>query len=162
MTDQADIEQRFWKSLRSDMTVMLGLDGVENGHAQPMTAQFADDNSKGPIWFFTARNSDLVRELDGRSNAIAHFASKGHDLFASIDGTLERDNDPAMIEKLWNPFVAAWFKGGKTDPNLQLLKFDPAHAQIWLNDHSFLAGIKLLLGRDPKVEYQNKVAEIRL
>ncbi len=49
--DKADLEKRFWKALRSDMTLMLGLDGVEDGHARPMTAQ-CEEEDRGPIWFF--------------------------------------------------------------------------------------------------------------
>ena len=32
----------------------------------------------------------------------------GHDIFASLQGALVRDDDRAVIERLWNPFVAAW------------------------------------------------------
>jgi hypothetical protein len=39
MTTPQELEARFWKALKSDMTMMLGLDGVEDGHARPMTAQ---------------------------------------------------------------------------------------------------------------------------
>ena len=160
MTDQAEIERKFWRALRSDMTVMLGLKGA--GHAQPMTAQFDKDVPGNTLWFFTSKESDLVHALDAQHAAIAHFASKGHDLFAAIDGELALDNDRATIERLWNPYVDAWFEGGKNDPKVALLRFVPANAQIWLNDHSFLAGVKLLLGRDPKEEYKDKVAEVRL
>lgn len=160
MTDQAEFENKFWRALRSDMTLMLGLKGA--GHAQPMTAQFDEDTPGSSLWFFTVKDSDLVRALDTQQSAIAYFTAKGHDLFAAIDGTLAADNDRAMIERLWNPFVAAWFEGGKDDPKLQLLRFEPSGAQIWLNDHSFLAGVKLLLGRDPKQEYKDKVAQVRL
>ena len=65
------------------------------------------------------------------------------------------------IDRLWNRFVAAWFEGGRTDPNLQLLRFEPGRAQLWLNDHSLLAGMKLLLGRDPKDSYKDKTADVR-
>jgi general stress protein 26 len=67
-----------------------------------------------------------------------------------------------VVERLWNPFVAAWYDGGKDDPELRLLRFDPERAQVWLNEHSALAGIKLLLGRDPKKEYKDKVAEVKV
>ena len=39
MTDPRELEEKFWKALESDRTVMLGLDGMEDGHARPMTAQ---------------------------------------------------------------------------------------------------------------------------
>ena len=69
---------------------------------------------------------------------------------------LRRDQDRANIDRLWNPFVAAWFEGGKTDPKLLLLRFDPREAQIWLNENSLFAGVKLLLGTDPKDDYAGK------
>ena len=53
-------------------------------------------------------------------------------------------------------------EGGKTDPKLLLLRFDPVDAQVWLNDHSLLAGVKLLMGRDPKKEYADKTAKLNL
>lgn len=161
MTDQADIEDKLWKSLKSDMTVMLGLGGMET-HAQPMTAQFDGEAGRGPIYFFTSKETDLARTLDGRTDAALHFSSKGHDLFACIMGTVEADNDPVLIDRLWNKFIAAWFEGGKTDPKLLLLRFEPEDAQVWLNESSLLAGVKVLLGSDPKKDYQDKVAEIRM
>lgn len=160
MTDQADIEAKFWKALKSDMTLMLGLAGPDEGHSQPMTAQLMD-KGPGPIWFFTSKETDLVRDLGDSHRATAHFVAKDHGLFAALEGHLVVDNDRATIDKLWNPFVAAWFEGGKEDPKLQLLRFNADEGRVWLNEHSMLAGIKMLLGRDPKKDYQDKVAEIR-
>jgi hypothetical protein len=34
--------------------------------------------------------------------------------------------------------------------------------QIWLNENSTFAAIKLLLGQDPKKEYRDKVAEVKV
>jgi general stress protein 26 len=156
-----ELETKFWKHLKSDMTVMLGLNGVEDGHTRPMTAQFEDDH--GPIWFFTAKDTGLVQELNGADHrAIATFAAKGHDLFATIHGTLSIDNDRAVIDRLWNKFVAAWYEGGKDDPKLTLLRLDCEQAEIWLNGSSLLAGAKLLMGVDPKKSYKDKVARVPL
>jgi general stress protein 26 len=162
MANEAEIRAKFWKALKSDMTVMLGLVGVEEEHSQPMTAQLGDDEENGPIWFFTAKDTNLVHALGQGHRAVASFASKGHEVFASIHGELAPDNDPAMIDRLWNPFVAAWYQDGKNDPKLQLIRFDPERAHIWLNERNVFAGIKLLLGRDPKKEYKDKVADVRL
>jgi general stress protein 26 len=162
MSNEAELAAKLYESLKSDMTVMLGLAGVEEGHSQPMTAQLDEDGAGGPLWFFTAADTDLVREMGEQHRAVAHFASKGHDLFASLHGELVLDNDRATIDRLWNRFVAAWFEGGKDDPRLRLIRFEPEHAQVWLNEHSVFAGVKLLLGRDPKAEYRDKVGEVRL
>jgi len=161
MTNPTELKDKFWKALDSDKTVMLSLAGRQE-HGQPMTAMLGDAKDSGPIWFFSAKDTDLVRDLDGSDRAILQLASKGHDLFASVEGTLAQSNDRAMIDKLWNPFVAAWYQGGKDDPNLQLLRFDPGDAQIWLNENSLFAGLRILLGRDPKKDYQDKVANVRL
>ena len=155
-----DIEQKFWKTLESDMTMMLGLVGTDDSHMRPMTAQL--DGHKGPIWFFGSNESDLVKNLKGNHAAISTFVSKGNDVFATVHGTLRLDNDRKMIEKFWNPFVAAWYEGGKTDPKLALLRFDLKEAQVWVDGSSIMAGIKMLLGIDPKESYKDNVAELKL
>jgi general stress protein 26 len=160
MTDSAEIQSKFWKSIRSDRTVLLSLPGVEAGHGHPMTAQFDGDAEGGPIWFFASKKSDFVRAIGSSHSAIAHFAAKGHDIFASLDGEIVAHNDHAVIDRLWNRFVAAWFPGGKDDPDLQLLRFDPIGGQAWLNENSLFAGIKMLLGSDPKQDYKDKTASL--
>lgn len=162
MSNPRDLTEKFWKAIKSDRTAMLGLDGPDGGLSQPMTMQLDEDQPEGPLYTFTAKDSELAQAVGAGAPAHLHFAGKGHDLFAAVEGELVADNDPATIERLWNPFVAAWFEGGKDDPNLQLLRFEPDHAQIWLNENSLFAGVKVLLGRDPKKDYQDKVAEVRL
>ena len=164
MDRQAEIEGKFWKAIKSDRVVMLSLAGVEEGHSQPMSAQLLeeDEDRGGPIWFFTAKNTELVRDLGQAHRAQLHFSSKGNDLFAAVHGELVPFNDRATIDRLWNRFVAAWFQGGKDDPLVQLLRFEPDRAQIWLNENQVMAGIRLLMGRDPKQDYQGKVADVQL
>ncbi len=159
MTDKNDLERKLWDSLKSDRTVMLGIDGAEDGHSRPMTAIV--ENDTGPIWFFTGKPNAVVENLQKGHRAIAAFSSKGHDLFASIHGSLSISNDRAVIDRLWNPFIAAWFEG-KDDPKLVLLRFDADHAQVWLNESNLLAGVKLLFGVDPKEDYRDKVGDVNL
>jgi general stress protein 26 len=125
MPREAENEAKFWKALKSDMTVMLGLAKGGDGHAQPMTAQLGDREGRGPIWFFTSKDTDLARAIGAGAPAMMQFAAKDHELFASVEGRLSPDNDRATIDRLWNPFVAAWFEGGKEDSKLQLIRLDP-------------------------------------
>jgi general stress protein 26 len=155
-----ELKAQFWKAVKSDMTMMLGLDGVEDGHARPMTAQI--EHEGGPIWFFTSKDNGIVQRLGQGERAIATFTSKGHDLFATIHGSLHLDNDRATIDRLWNRYVAAWFPDGKDDPKLALIRLDPEQAEIWLDASSLFAGIKLLLGADPKQDYKDNVATVDL
>lgn len=162
MSNPAELEEKLWKALKSDMTMMLCISGVDEGHARPMTAQLEGD-SGGPIWFFTAKDNDLVKQLNGSAGrAVATFASKGHDVFAAIHGKLSVDTDRAVVDRLWSRFVAAWYEHGKDDPKLALLRLDPDEGQVWADASSFVAGIKMLLGMDPKQDYKDKVAKVDL
>ena len=158
MADEAEIKAKFWKALNSDRTMFLGLADGEDGHARPMTAQTENDEG-GPIWFFTANDNALYQQITGGSRAMAHFVSKGHDVWATVHGSLSTSQDRATIDRLWNPYVAAWYEG-KDDPKIALIRLDPEEAQIWIDASSIVAGIKMLIGIDPKKDYKDKVAEV--
>jgi len=133
------LKKQFWKELQSTRTLMLGLHGVDDDKTRPMTAQVdlpedADKEDGGPIYFFASRDEGIGQDLKDGARAIAAFASKGHDLFASLHGTLKESTDRSVIDRLWNPFVDAWYKEGKDDPNLILIKFDATRAEIWEAD----------------------------
>jgi general stress protein 26 len=161
MSNETEIRDRFWKELKSERTLMLGLDGEPGGGMQPMTALIEEDDG-GPLWIFTSKESDLAKAIGGGKPAHATFTGKKHDLFANVTGRLSINNDKAVIERLWNPWVAAWFEDGKDDPKLCLLRFDAEHAKIWLNATPLGAAIEWLLRRDPKESYKDKVAEVAL
>jgi hypothetical protein len=46
MSTPQELEEKFWKALKTDMTMMLGLDGVDDGHTRPMTAQLDGESAK--------------------------------------------------------------------------------------------------------------------
>lgn len=158
MPTPEELEAKLWAGLRSEMTVMLGMVD-ESAPARPMTAQFDGDEDRGPLWFFTSQDSDLVQAGGGAATAV--FIAKGHDLFARIEGTLVEDTRREMIEKLWNPFVAAWYEG-KDDPDIALMRLDLESAEIWENASSLMAGMKSLLGVKPQQDFKDKVAEVPL
>ena len=133
---------------------------MEDGHARPMTALVEGDD-KGPIWFFTAKDNALVQHLARGKRAIATFSSQGHDVFATVHGTLNVDGNRANVDRLWNSYIAAWFDG-KDDPRLALLRLDAERAEIWVDASSLMAGVKLLFGLDPRSDYQDKVARVAL
>jgi general stress protein 26 len=164
MTDDREIEEKFWSALKSSPFIMLGIEGTRDGATQPMTANFEDqDRDAGLLWIFTAKDHDLTRAMGQSNRAIASFASKGHDLFASLRGTLEIVNDRATIDRLWSPIVAEWYEG-KEDPKMALVRFDVDNAKIWKSDvEGFVKpAINKLLGRKPEAGMKEKVAEVSL
>jgi general stress protein 26 len=160
MSTPAELETKFWKALESDRTIMLGIDGAEDGHTRPMTAQ--TQGSRSPIWFFAKSDNALVEKAGAGQRAIATFTAKRHDLFATLHGTLQLESDRSLIDRFWSRSVAAWYEGGKDDPSLRLLRLDPRSAEIWLHDSSVFDGVKFLFGADPKQQYAGKNAEVRL
>lgn len=135
-----DIKHQFWKALADSPNVMVALHGGHE-HSVPMRAQL-DKDAHGAVWFFTSRDNRLAS--GGR--AMAQFAAKGHDLFACIDGTLAPESDRAILDRLWSNPVEAWYPDGKDDPNLLLLRFDLADAEIWTADISVTGLFKMATG----------------
>lgn len=156
-----DLTRAFWKALKTDRTVMLGLATERGVHPRPMTALIEGD-AGGPVWFFTAVDTDLAEAIRAPRQAMLTLASKGHDVFATVHGRIAHDLDRGVVDRLWNPFVAAWYEQGKDDPKLALLRFDPDEAEIWLDGSSLVAGVKALLGVDPKKDYRDRVATVTL
>ncbi len=162
MPSPGELREKLWKSLGSDMVVMLGLRGAKDGHKRPMAAQLRDTDPS-TIWFFGDRTTELAEALAaGPGEAEACYSAKGHELFACLHGRLAIDNDRAVIDELWNPHVAAWYPGGKEDPKLVLFRYDPEHAEIWDAEMGLLASVKALFGVDPEKAEREKHASVAL
>ena len=151
-----DIKKAFWKALDTSPYVMVGMTG-EREHHIPMNAQL-DKDANSAWWFFTATDNRLA----AGGPAMAQFASKGHDLFACISGTLRREEDRAVLDRLWNNGIAAWYPGGKDDPRLVLLRFDLEDAEIWTADPGIKGLFKLATGMTMKGGDLGKHAEVTL
>ena len=68
MSNETEIRNRFWKELKNERTIMLGIDGEPGGGMQPMTA-LVEEEDGGPLWIFTSKETDLARALVGGGQA---------------------------------------------------------------------------------------------
>jgi len=160
---EVTLRKKFWKELGDSPFIMLGLKGVEDDRTRPMTAQIdvpedGDKDDGGQIYFFGTKSDGVGQAVTSSSRAVATFASKGHDLFAHIHGTLVASDDRQVIERLWNPSIAAWYKDGKNDPDLQLLRFDTESADVWeaaAGATLKAAALKALFDVDPGKEHHD-------
>lgn len=139
MADHTELKRDLWKRMAKSPFLMIGLIG--GGHSEPLTAQL-DEDQVDTIWFFIGKDNRLAKG----GAAMAQFVSKGHDYFACLSGSVRVQNDRAMIGKLWSSHAEAWFPGGKDDPNLALLRFDIADAELWEADMSITGSLKMLFG----------------
>lgn len=112
--------------------VMLG--SPDSGqHMQPMAPEV--DHEAGRIWFFTSKSSDLVKAL-GDGEADVQMCAVEKDYQACLSGAISVEHDEKKIEQFWSAPVAAWFEGGKADPDLTMLCFQPKNASIWASDRN--------------------------
>lgn len=134
----AEAEQEFWKALKSSNTGLLGLD-QPGYHAQPMTAYREEET--GTIWFFTREETDLAKDagVGGGQSAMFHYGSKDQKVWACIHGELSvRGHDREIIDRFWNPVLAAWYPEGKDDPALTILRFDADDGRVWVSEGGLL------------------------
>lgn len=156
MTDDRTTIADFYAALSKSPFVMIGLDDTPD-HSEPMTAQTAE-GVHDSLWFFTGKDNRIA--MGGP--AMAQFAAKGHDFFACIHGTLTAEEDPAMMDQLWSNQVEAWFPGGKTDPNLLLLRYDLENSEMWEADMSMTGMVKMMFGGKIKPSEVGDHAEVTL
>ncbi|MXP13953.1 general stress protein [Altererythrobacter confluentis] len=135
-----EIKEKFWKSMADSSFVMLQLDG-DSKTAVPMTAQL-DKDANSSIWFFTQKNSSFAK----LGPVTATLESKGHDLFARFHGNLAVETSQERFDQFWNNFVAAWYDGGKEDPDILFLRMDLGDAEIWDADMGLMKVAKMALG----------------
>lgn len=156
MSTEADVKHRFWKAFSASPYLMIALDKTQ-GHSVPMTAQL-DPQANHAFWFYTSRDNRLA----AGGPAMAQYADQGHHLFACISGTLAEERDPAVIDRYWSKEVAAWYPGGRDDPNLLMLRFDLGDAEIWVADMSLKGLFHMLTGRTVRTDEMGKHVDVVL
>lgn len=141
-----DIKTKMWKAMSQSPKVMVSLVNKDM-HAEPMYAQL-DSDADGRFWFYTTKDNRIAQG----GKAMIHFASKGHDVFACIRGTLVTESRSEIIDKYWSNPVEAWYEEGKDDPSLLMLRFELDDAEIWDADPSIKGVFKMLTGKSVQPE----------
>jgi general stress protein 26 len=140
------VQETFWKAFAESPFIMMKLDGA-SGHSEPMTAQL-DRDAEHAIWFFTTRDNRIAPG----GKAMGQMVGEDHEVFACLSGTIVEETDKAVWDRHWNKHAAAWFPGGREDPNIMMLRFDIADAEVWTVDPTLAGKFKLMTGRpiEPK------------
>jgi general stress protein 26 len=123
------------KNLVSEINICLfctNLKTDDGSTCRPMAAQKVSDH--GDIWFFSEKNSDKNREISENKNVQLFFSHPGKSSYLVVNGEAEIIIDRSKTEELWTPFAKTWFKEGKDDPNISLIKVIPSTAYYWDTD----------------------------
>lgn len=135
------VRDTFWKAIAASPFIMMRLEDA-GGHAEPMTA-ILDKGAHHAFWFYCARGNRIATG----GGAMGQFVSKGHDVFACLSGTIGEETDRTVFDAHWSNPVEAWFPGGKTDPQVMMLRFDIDDAEVWTAELGVIGKVKLLTGR---------------
>lgn len=154
--DPQELRDQFWKAMAASPYLLLQLD-ADIDTAAPMTA-LLDKDAHHEIWFLTTRDSRFAR----MGPATATFASKDHAVFARFHGTLSEETSRERLDKQWGTFAAAWFPGGKDDPNLLMLRMELGDAAIWSGELGMFDAARMALGMDVTTAAKASYVETRI
>ncbi len=127
------------KELATATRIAMLTTASSNGHlhSRPMALNEMEDN--GTMWFFTAKSSGKVDEIQEDSEVNVSFANVSDSDFLAVAGTAKLITEQAEIDDKFNQFVKAWFPEGKDSKEISLLKITPHHAEYWDGNDSKLA-----------------------
>jgi general stress protein 26 len=91
---------------------------------------------QGNIWFFSEKNSDKNLAIANDKNVQLFFSHPAKNIYLVVSGEATIVNDISKIEELWTSAAIIWFKEGKTDPNISLIKVKPTNAYYWDTDEN--------------------------
>jgi general stress protein 26 len=120
------------KELVDDIKICLfctNLQGNDGEMCRPMAAQEVDN--EGNIWFFSGIDSDKNKDIKDDKHVQLFFSDPSKSSYLVVNGEAEIVLDRNKVEQYWSPLVKTWFKEGKDDPNISLLKVSPKNTYYW-------------------------------
>ena len=96
---------------------------------RPMGTLDVDD--EGNLWFLSKNDSDKNHDISHDNQVQLFYSNKGSAEYLSIYGRAQILTDRTKIKEYWTPLAKAWFKEGKDDPTITLLKVTPEDAYYW-------------------------------
>lgn len=99
---------------------------------RPMTAIKVCD--QGNIWFFSEKSSVKNKAIAADKNVQLFFSHPAKSSYMVVNGEAVIISEKAKIEELWTPVANIWFKEGKEDPNISIIKVTPTTAYYWDTD----------------------------
>ena len=116
----------------------------DGSKSRPMSTQEVDEN--GSLWFFSGLDSEKNKEIGEDKNVQLFFSNPAKSSFLVVNGEAEIVLDRSKIDELWSATVEIWFKGGKDDPNVSLIKVNTKSAYYWDTEGNRMINFFKMLG----------------
>jgi len=120
------------KKLATEIDICIFCSGngmEEDPGCRPMSTAGVDD--AGNIWFLSDKDSQKNQDIALDPRVRLYYSHPGKSSFLIVSGDAEILFDKALIERFWNPLDKVWFKEGKDDPSISLIKVRPGNAHFW-------------------------------
>jgi general stress protein 26 len=96
---------------------------------RPMALQEVDEY--GNLWFLSSSESNKNFEIKSDDKVQLLFSKMSDSHYLSIFGSAYIYKDKDKIEEMWSPIAKAWFKGGKDDPKVTVIRVNPEDTYYW-------------------------------
>lgn len=85
----------------------------------------------GTVWFFAARESDAVNEINETPGIALIYADTSAGRYLSMSGDAHISTDRDLISRLWSPINKAFFGEGVNDPSICVIEVKIFEAELW-------------------------------
>jgi general stress protein 26 len=133
-----DAEHKVWSMMKDIGICMLATRDGDGLRSRPVAAYTEED--AGVIYVMTDVRAHKDDEVAANPQVNLAFATPGSNSYVSLSGTAAVVNDRAKIKDLWNTWSKPWWEG-PDDPNIRLLRIQPAKAEYWDGPNKIVAGL---------------------
>ena len=121
-----------WEMIKDIRFGMLTHRHSDGGlHAHPLTTLNKELGQKGVLYFFVSKRTEVGQRLRDDGNVNVSYSDPHKDHYVSITGTARVSEDMDAKQRLFNPMAKAWFPGGASDPDLELVEVQITGAEYW-------------------------------
>lgn len=96
---------------------------------RPMSLNECDE--QGNLWFISSSSSNKNFDIGEDSSVQLIFMNNSKAEYLSIYGRAEIFKDKNIIDEKWTVFAKPWFKEGKDDPDVSIIRVTPSESYYW-------------------------------
>jgi general stress protein 26 len=155
-----DAIDRVWDIIEKTGVCMLTTQSSGGLRARPLEAR--PDREAGLIFFVTDIHSTKEDDIEATPDVGLVFIDSSDKAYLSITGRARVMRDAGLIKAAWRKTDEVWWPGGPGDPNVCVLRIEPAAAELWDGPASpvvtaFEFAKARLTGAEPKLGENRKV-----
>ncbi len=96
---------------------------------RPMSLNECDE--QGHLWFISSKSSHKNFDISEDNTVQLIFMNNGDSEYLNIYGKAEIFTDKSVINEKWSVFAKPWFKEGKEDPDVSIIRVVPDETYYW-------------------------------